>query len=377
MPDTTPDPTGSAPAQRSLCRSLTVGGRPCRATAVRGQVFCIRHAQHRHPVCPRGSKVVMPLLEDLETIQVVASQVAQGLLADTLDPARAARVLYACQIAALTLPRPARLPEPAKKEEPEPVTETFPGTDGELLGPAVNPLTAVTFDSFWSNNKFRYEQECERLGLPKPQTPADLPESGWLNPEDLDRINEQCAAGKIPYLVDDGYKDKLLELHLDADRRGLLPPLEQRECVYSPPFSCSGPGAEGSWRKPCDRCARERDEYQRLHPAPDPGLDLKASAQPSRPAIRDHAPDVKPVNIAKSRETRGFPRPNPRGGVPPQSMRLRHQASLYTRHASAAIDSSQTVPLSDISASHRKCVSEISVKVERVSACRAISSRKT
>ncbi len=275
-------PTGTARGPRRRCRYLTVSGRPCQQNPLIGEDFCHQHGKHRHPICPSGLKVVVPLIENSETVQLVSTQVTQGLFAGTIDPWRAGKILYALQVAAMTFPRPARL-QPVKAEPVEPVTEVFESPEGELLGPAeFAPAAPGRFDSVWSWDKFRYEQECERLGRPKPETPADMPESGWLNEEDLDNVSEQANSGAV--LPDDGYKEKMLELRLDADRRNALPPLSERKCSYGAESWCRGPGAQGKWQQACGRCIRERDEYCRLHPD-----------QPKPTCSSDDIPDLKAV----------------------------------------------------------------------------------
>ncbi len=132
-------PPAAPPPRR--CRSLTVRGIQCRERALRGHDLCVTHATNRFPVCPTGPHVAIPLLESLDTIQVVATQVVQGLFADTLSPHLAGKILYACQVAALTLPRPARF-KPADKRpaDQEPVADVFPSLDGTLLGPSLDEL---------------------------------------------------------------------------------------------------------------------------------------------------------------------------------------------------------------------------------------------
>lgn len=50
------------------CRSLTVSGRMCRATAVHGEDLCVRHRNSRNLVLSRGPNVTLPLLEDLDSV---------------------------------------------------------------------------------------------------------------------------------------------------------------------------------------------------------------------------------------------------------------------------------------------------------------------
>lgn len=130
-------PNPAVPETRR-CRSLTVDGVQCRQRSLLGDKFCVKHARFRHPISFRNGEAALPLLEDLNTIQVVASQVAQGLLAGTLEDRTARTILYACQIAALGCTRPARVP--ASREIPEllqPVADITLDDNGQPLGPDV------------------------------------------------------------------------------------------------------------------------------------------------------------------------------------------------------------------------------------------------
>ena len=298
------------------CRSLTLSGRMCRATALRGQDLCVRHAEHRYPVLQRGPDVTLPLLEDLESVQIFATQVMQGVLADSIDIHRAGKLLYGCQIVANTMPRPARLKPSKEQESPaEPVTEVFSGPDFHLLGPIEDTRKQARFDSYWSFDKFRYEQECERLGRPAPKTPADMPESGWLNPEDLDRI--AISASPKTSLLNDGYCEKMLELRLEADVRGKLPPLAERKCSYGDGSWCRGPGAQGRWQQACACCIRELDAYCRLHPdQPKPACSSDDPTDLQAVAEEPSTPDVKSVNIPKPRRSNALPNHPTQGGTP-------------------------------------------------------------
>jgi hypothetical protein len=259
----TPAPAASRSPRR--CRSLTVRGRQCLAVAMHGHEFCVAHGRHRFPVCPQGDKIAIPLLEDLDTIQVVATQVAHGLFSEVLDPWRAGKILYALQVAALTIPRPAPLkPSEEKPIINEPVTQTFPGLDGSLLGPDL-PWKGndAAFNPIWSFDRRRYAEECEPVGKPAPVTPEDFPESGWLTKEEMKEFNP-----RRPDIMSGKFLDEILQMRLEEERRGKLPPLYRRTCSYNHPV-CRGPWDMGRDHSPCERCSQERKERIRLHPEED------------------------------------------------------------------------------------------------------------
>jgi hypothetical protein len=272
-----------APTPRR-CRSLTVRGLQCRERALRGHDLCVTHAKNRFPVCPKGPRGAIPLLEDLDTIQVVATQVAQGLFAETLDPHRAGKILYACQVAALTLPRPARL-KPADKlpDAQHPAADVFPALDGSLLGPSLSwSADQVGFEPVWSFHKHLYERECERQGKPKPAGPDEFPANGWLTPDEVQTWNRR------PEELWETFGEQLLRLRIEADQRGELPPLiERTRCLYAKERICDGPASD----HPCEFCYREREEFLRLPSREEPSLprdsapdsvgDLQAVAQPA------------------------------------------------------------------------------------------------
>ena len=324
MPDSTAQPAPDAkPAKPPLrrCRSLTVRGRQCTASALRGQQFCVAHARYRLPVCPQGPKVAIPLLEDLDTIQVVATQVAHGLFTEILDPWRAGKILYALQVAALTLPRPAPLkPADAKPIINEPVPQPESDLDGQFLGPDVlwdgNP---AAFNPVWSDDKRRYEEECRRLAKPKPVVPEDFPVEGWLTLEERDSLTGLD--------LDYHYDKKILALRIEADQRGELPPIEERVCSYRSFSGCNGPAYEGY----CHFCKDERFAHADLRrrqgnpalPAPlkfereqlSTGLN---AAQPAIvPQSGTSSPDVKLDNTANAMIPNPAPRDTTQGGPTP------------------------------------------------------------
>src|SRR6185312_8074820 len=200
--------------------------------------LCVAHAKYRYPVCPKGAKVAVPLLEDLATIQVLATQVAQGLLAETIDPWRAGKVLYACQVAAFTLPRPARMKPLDETPLVEvPVDEVFTGPAGEPLGPERPWLPeSGVFNPVWSYHKRLYVEECERLNKPEPVAPDDFPAGGWLSPEEI----EEYTTTRRPDQFSEGFLARM--------------PLSQRPRPYGNSQSGYGPSAQ----RRCQFCGGER-----------------------------------------------------------------------------------------------------------------------
>jgi hypothetical protein len=303
MPDpvTPSTETATPPPQSPLrqCRSLTVRGRQCMSSAMHGHQFCSAHLRYRFPVCPQGDKVAIPLLEDLDTVQVVATQVAHGLFAQTLDPWRAGKILYALQVAALTIPRPAPLkPSDEKPVVNEPVNQVFTDLDGHLLGPDVLwKGYEKSFNPLWSYDRHRWVEECKRLGKPIPLTPEEFPAEGWLTKDEMDEYNPHR-----PDMMRAEFLDRTLEMRLEEDRLGKLPPLYKRECSYFG-GGCKGPWDMGRRHSCCDWCQRERKERIRVHPEEDIEVvrcpsELETSDDPYglQPRVRTDMPRLSVTN---------------------------------------------------------------------------------
>ncbi|MGB7170454.1 MAG: hypothetical protein WBD32_15710 [Acidobacteriaceae bacterium] len=137
MPEPTPEPTNApepTPAEKPRCRAITTSGHRCKNNAAHNGHLCYPHAHHRNPVLPDPTHVAIPLLEDHASIQLVLSQVTHGLLTLKLDPERARAIIYCCQVAAATMPRPPRMSTP--QANPQPVGPTTVGTTADPLRPA-------------------------------------------------------------------------------------------------------------------------------------------------------------------------------------------------------------------------------------------------
>src|ERR1700691_3600219 len=115
--ESTPEPgaRNPVPSQPSHCRAIKTDGTRCNGIVLKGLHLCWSHFHHRHPALADKDHISIPLLEDHASIQLVMTQIVHGLLSMKLEPARARTAIWAAQVAAYTLPRPARL----KGNEPQ------------------------------------------------------------------------------------------------------------------------------------------------------------------------------------------------------------------------------------------------------------------
>jgi hypothetical protein len=123
-PESAPQPVTCNPQPATCnqpkpqCRAIRTDGRRCRGIALHGLHLCYSHYHHRFPALADPGHLSIPLLEDAASIQLLMTQVAHGLLSNKLDPARARTTIWAAQVAAFTLPRPARLKDPEPQGDP-------------------------------------------------------------------------------------------------------------------------------------------------------------------------------------------------------------------------------------------------------------------
>ena len=118
------------------CRHIHVNGTKCHAAALRNKAWCYFHQaiyreriqarQYRsshqrtssttlapaqdygcipvnEPAAPQT--IVLPLIEDISSIQLAISRILHAIVADTIDPKRAGLLLYGLQIAAQNQPK--------------------------------------------------------------------------------------------------------------------------------------------------------------------------------------------------------------------------------------------------------------------------------
>jgi hypothetical protein len=165
LPEPIPYPTGPLdpahakpiPSQRPRCRALTAGGYRCKNYVVGGLHLCFSHYRNRRPAFPDPRNLSIPLIEDRATLQLVSTQIVQGVLSNRLDPVRARIAIAALRFAALTIPglyKPVAPPKTtapaAPQESPEDTVchlgrdhEDFISADGDLDEPPLNPSCSV------------------------------------------------------------------------------------------------------------------------------------------------------------------------------------------------------------------------------------------
>ena len=112
------------------CQHIKVNGTQCGSPARRNEPFCHFHRENQPERVKVGGEagvdVLMPVLEDAQSIQSVVRQVIMLVLGGKIDNKQAGVVLYALQIASTNLKRmEAEKPRPAQVVvDPEKVAET-------------------------------------------------------------------------------------------------------------------------------------------------------------------------------------------------------------------------------------------------------------
>jgi len=112
------------------CQHIKVNGTQCGSPARRKERYCHFHRENQPERVKVGGKggveVLMPVLEDAQSIQSVVRQVAMLVLGGKIDNKQAGLMLYALQIASTNLKRmEAEKPRPTQVVvDPEKVAET-------------------------------------------------------------------------------------------------------------------------------------------------------------------------------------------------------------------------------------------------------------
>jgi hypothetical protein len=112
------------------CQHIKVNGTQCGSPARRNEPYCHFHRENQPERVKVGGEtgvdVLMPVLEDAQSIQSVVRQVAMLILGGKIDNKQAGLMLYALQIASANLKRiEAEKPRPSQVVvDPEKVAET-------------------------------------------------------------------------------------------------------------------------------------------------------------------------------------------------------------------------------------------------------------
>jgi hypothetical protein len=128
--------------QKNRCRHIAYSGYQCRRPSLEGQSFCYQHARFSEPqpAPPRYSRqpaVVIPLLDDRATLQVVIAEVMRAMVARSITAEEARALFYGLQLASANLGRI----EKSTQQEPV-VSIEHEHPEGPELGPEIEfPLS--------------------------------------------------------------------------------------------------------------------------------------------------------------------------------------------------------------------------------------------
>jgi hypothetical protein len=102
------------PKLKPLCDHVFSTGRCCGSPALRDSNFCYWHHSARArrasrpappPEQPTNSNLLMPLVEDADSLMVALQEVMHAIANNRIDRARAGLLLYGIQTSAMILPR--------------------------------------------------------------------------------------------------------------------------------------------------------------------------------------------------------------------------------------------------------------------------------
>ncbi len=218
-----PEPAAAAPQPSTTgsenpvtsprqCRYIKAGGEQCRNRAPMGDHYCHHHKYNIYPTLTgvKGYDRVL-FLEDTTSIQLILSQLMQGLLDHTIESRTANSMFYGASIAASLVRHDferERWLHATKQPIPESVIETET-VDSQVLAPD-QPYLGPTgnFKPQWSMSKYLYEQECEQAGKPTPQYASEFPPEGWLTAAEIEEQQTDDGARALMQR----YEKKLAEL---------------------------------------------------------------------------------------------------------------------------------------------------------------------
>jgi hypothetical protein len=147
---------GSGAVEIRRCQHIKVNGTQCGSPARRDEKYCHYHRENqpeRVQVADEkgqaSGEVLMPVLEDAQSIQSVVRQVAMLILGGKIDNKKAGLMLYAMQIASSNLKR-------MEVEKPRPAQVVV---DPETVGETPMGMTP------WSVKESGHEVEDEAVGF--------------------------------------------------------------------------------------------------------------------------------------------------------------------------------------------------------------------
>jgi hypothetical protein len=103
--------------QKNRCRHIAYSGYQCRRPSLEGHSFCYQHTRFSEPQpAPnrRPPAIVIPLLDDRATVQVVIAETMRALVARSITAEEARAIFYGLQLASANL---GRIEKSAKEQE--------------------------------------------------------------------------------------------------------------------------------------------------------------------------------------------------------------------------------------------------------------------
>lgn len=127
--------------QKNRCRHIAYSGYQCRRPSLEGRSFCYQHARFSEPhrvLGRRSPAIVIPLLDDRSTLQVVIAEVMRALVIRSITAEEARAIFYGLQLASANLGRI----EKSSREQESVVSIEQENPEGPELGPEIEfPLS--------------------------------------------------------------------------------------------------------------------------------------------------------------------------------------------------------------------------------------------
>ncbi|MGA7521848.1 MAG: hypothetical protein WBW84_05170, partial [Acidobacteriaceae bacterium] len=242
--------------------------------------------------------------EDHASVQLVLSQITHGLLSNKLDPERARALIYACQVAAATMPRPPRLPTPPQS----PQTSGAPSLSRQHLGATgwePGPESLGTGDrGLGTDESLVYHLALDYEGLISGDGDLPAPSAHWQPPSPeatpWDLIHAAPNQSK-PTPISPFEPETHRNCNICAEIRRLqgipamhphLQPVVNPYCKFNRP-GCQGPASDSRCIS-CDTVylANPR-KYNRARPRPDRASEY--SQDPSVSSVVESLPEPQPL----------------------------------------------------------------------------------